>query len=85
MLIWEGGVVTTVDYKLENTVLFGINDLGQSVGASNAPGNVFTTPLFGFVATPAPTPEPATWDFTAAGLGVLLVRSGYPRQRWRKS
>lgn len=58
--VYVNGAFTTLDFG-DNTTVFGINDLGQAVGASYPNGGFFNGPYSGFVATPSP--EPATWCF----------------------
>jgi probable HAF family extracellular repeat protein len=76
-LRYRDGAFIQVDVNFSNsfnTQIFGVNDKGEIVG-------LYRTPLeaeFGFLATPSPTPEPATlflWGTMAAGMGLV---------RWRR-
>jgi hypothetical protein len=72
--VYRDGVYTTIDYTGENTIISGINDLGQIVGASYADGQFFTGPYSGFIATP--TPEPELWECLAIAATIIIGRAG---------
>lgn len=70
--IYRDGQFLTVDYTGPNTIVFGLNDRGQAVGASFETGNFFSGPYDGFVASTVP--EPAVFPVLGGSLlGVGLI------------
>lgn len=68
-----GGIFASFDPAGSvNTTINGVNDLGQLVGFFTDAND----DVIGFVATPTPVPEPATFALLATGLlGLMGVRS----------
>lgn len=66
------GVFSTVDYKLQDTTIFSINDHLQLAGASYNDGQFATGPFAGFLGTEVP--EPAAGLLAGLGLAAFGVR-----------
>jgi len=76
--IYVNGQFTTIDFTGPNTMVLGLNDSDQVVGASYPNGGFFTGPYSGFLATPVP--EPPSVSLSAAAFGILLWYAR--RRRW---
>lgn len=73
--VYQDGSFTSLDFTGPSTTIFGINDLGQAVGASYPAGGLFTGPYSGFVATLVPEPSSAYFVlFATVAVAVRRLR-----------
>lgn len=69
--VYRDGSFISLDFPGPDTTVFGINDLGQAVGASYPAGGLFTGPYSGFIATPVP--EPSSVHFVFFGAVIIAA------------